>query len=42
MGVMNVAERLSAHFGSDATLSSGPRAEGGFLNAIRIPLHRAL
>ena len=40
MGLSNVAERLSAHFGNDASLSFGPEG-GGFRNVIMIPLRRA-
>ena len=41
MGLANVAERLSAHFGDAASLSSGLESAGGFRNSIRIPLARA-
>jgi hypothetical protein len=41
MGLANVADRLTAHFGEQASLSSAPRSEGGFCNAIRVPLYRA-
>lgn len=40
MGLANVAERLSAHFGNDASLSFGPES-GGFRNVILLPLRRA-
>ena len=41
MGLANVAERLSAHFGDAASLSFGPRSDGGFRNSILIPLYIA-
>jgi len=40
MGLSNVAERLNAHFGNDASLSFEPRGEGGFCNTILVPLRR--
>ena len=41
MGLANVAERLVAHFGADATLSAGPKEEAGFRNMILVPLRKA-
>jgi two-component system LytT family sensor kinase len=41
MGLANVAQRLSAHFGDDATLVHDVRPEGGFRNSMIIPLYRA-
>lgn len=40
IGLANVAERLSVHFGRDASLSFGPKDDGGFCNTILIPLRR--
>ena len=40
IGLANVAERLRAHFGQDGILSSGPSGEGGFRNAMQMPLRR--
>lgn len=41
MGLANVAQRLSAHFGDDASLSFGPLDSGGFRNSILLPLSTA-
>lgn len=41
MGLANVAQRLSAHFGEDASLSFGPQDAGGFHNSILMPLRKA-
>lgn len=38
VGLRNVTERLRSRFGDEAGLTSGPVAEGGFRNSIRIPL----
>jgi LytS/YehU family sensor histidine kinase len=40
VGLRNVAERLRSRFGDAADLVSGPIAEGGFRNTLRIPLTR--
>lgn len=37
-GLRNVAERLSAHFGSRSRIDAGPRPDGGFRNLIIMPL----
>jgi two-component system, LytTR family, sensor kinase len=41
VGLRNVSERLTLHFGPAATLTAGPRAGGGFLAEILMPLKRA-
>jgi len=41
MGLANVAQRLSAHFGDEASLVHNVRPEGGFRNSMIIPLYRA-
>jgi two-component system LytT family sensor kinase len=41
MGLKNVAERLSAHFGDDASLVYSAHPQGGFRNSMHIPLHKA-
>ena len=41
IGLANVAERLDAHFGEEATLSFGQRDGGGFRNVMLIPLRWA-
>jgi two-component system LytT family sensor kinase len=41
MGLANVAQRLSAHFGDDASLVHSVRPQGGFRNSMIIPLYRA-
>jgi two-component system, LytTR family, sensor kinase len=41
VGLANVAQRLSAHFGDDAMLVHDVRPEGGFRNSMIIPLYRA-
>jgi signal transduction histidine kinase len=40
VGLGNVADRLRSLFGEEASLVSGPTAEGGFRNTIRLPLRR--
>ena len=40
LGLSNVTERLSAHFGSDASLAFEAESSGGFRNTIVIPLRR--
>ena len=40
IGLANVAARLSAHFGDDASLSFGPASPKGFSNTILIPLRQ--
>ena len=41
IGLVNVAQRLTAHFGSSATLTSVPTDEGGYRNLIVMPLRRS-
>jgi two-component system LytT family sensor kinase len=41
VGLSNVSERLRLHYGDEARFEAAPRAEGGFANSIRIPLHFA-
>ena len=38
IGLANVRDRLEARFGIEASLTSGPRAEGGWRSVIRLPL----
>jgi two-component system LytT family sensor kinase len=40
MGLANIVERLSAHFGDEGLLSFGPRTGGGFSSSILLPLCR--
>ncbi len=40
VGLRNVAERLRSLYGSEAGLSAGDIADGGFRNILRIPLRR--
>lgn len=41
VGLRNVSERLTLHFGPAATFTAGPRAGGGFSAEILMPLRRA-
>jgi len=41
MGLSNVTERLSAHYGELATLEAHPKDVGGFVNILTIPWRRA-
>ena len=41
VGLLNVAERLRAHYGKEAQIRSGPKEDGGFSNLIRLPLKTA-
>ena len=41
MGLSNVTERLSAHYGELATLEAHPKDGGGFVNILTIPWRRA-
>ena len=38
VGLANVSERLSAHYGSSASFESGRKPDGGFRNALRLPV----
>jgi len=40
VGLRNVSERLSLHFGASAKLTAGPRPGGGFSTEILMPLRR--
>jgi two-component sensor histidine kinase len=40
VGLRNVTDRLRSRFGDEASLTSGEIPEGGFRNALRIPLRR--
>lgn len=40
IGLVNVAERLAAHFGNDASVAFTPQGRGGFRNVMLIPLRR--
>ncbi len=40
VGLRNVSERLSLHFGASASLTAGPRPGGGFSTEILMPLRR--
>lgn len=40
IGLANVRDRLAARFGDAASVSSGPRANGGYETQLRIPLVR--
>jgi two-component system LytT family sensor kinase len=41
LGLSNVAERLSAHYGKEAQISFGPKDGRGFRNLITLPLEKA-
>ena len=41
LGLQNVRERLQAHFGSSASLTTGPRPEAGYRAAISLPISAA-
>lgn len=41
LGLVNVRERLEAHFGPDGRLTAGPRPPGGFRAEIELPLEAA-
>jgi len=41
VGLRNVSERLSLHYGASASLTAGPRPGGGFSAEILMPLKRA-
>jgi K+-sensing histidine kinase KdpD len=41
LGLVNVRERLEAHFGPDGRLTAGPRPPGGFRAEIELPLEVA-
>lgn len=40
VGLRNVHDRLRSRFGDEASLTTGPIAEGRFRNTLRIPLPR--
>ncbi len=40
IGLANVRDRLAARFGIEASLTSGPREEGGWRTVVRLPLVR--